>query len=125
MLLSARLSHYGNFTKENTVRTALFFGLLSMVMFSSSVFAEPTGKELFDKTCKMCHGIDCKGNAKLAQGMKIKPELLDLTRQEVKGKKDDVLKTNVANGSGKMKGFKDKLKADEISLIVAHIRTLK
>ena len=96
-----------------------------MVIFSSSAFAEPTGKELFDKSCKMCHGVDGKGNAKLAQGMKIKPELLDLTRQEVQGKKDEVLKTNVADGSGKMKGFKDKLKTEEISLIVAHIRTLK
>lgn len=96
-----------------------------MVMFSSSAFAEPTGKELFDKSCKMCHSIDGKGNTKLAQGMKIKPELLDLTRQEVKVKKDEALKTTIADGKEKMKGFKDKLKADEISLIVAHIRTLK
>ena len=108
------------------MRTALFFGFLTVVIFSSSAFAEPTGKELFDKSCKMCHGVDGKGNAKLAQGMQIKPpELLDLTRQEVKNKKDEALKTTVMDGAGKMKGFKDKLKTEEISLIVAHIRTLK
>lgn len=89
------------------------------------MFAGPTGKELYEKSCRTCHGVDGKGNTKLAQGMKIKPELLDLTKPETKNKNDEVLKAAVADGTGKMKGFKDKLKSDEISLIVAHIRTLQ
>ena len=107
------------------MKTALLFGFLTTTLFSSLVFAELTGKELYEKSCKACHGIDGKGNTKLAQGMKIKPELLDLTKQETKNKKDEVLETTIIDGIGKMKGFKDKLKDNEISLIVAHVRTLQ
>lgn len=107
------------------MRTGLLFGFLMMVVFSFSIFAEPTGKELYEKFCKVCHGIDGKGNAKLAKGMKIKPELLDLTKQETKNKKDEVLKSAIVDGTGKMKGLKDKIKAEEIAPIIAHVRTLQ
>lgn len=107
------------------MKTMLLFGFLVVVIFSSPSFAESINKELYEKFCKTCHGVDGKGNDKLAKGMKIKRELLDLTKQETKNKKDDELKVSVADGTGKMKGLKNKLKADEISLIVAHIRTLQ
>lgn len=103
-------------------RGLIIFSLL--VIFFVPAYAQD-GKELYEKSCKMCHGIDGKGNAKLAQGMKIKPELLDLTKQETKNKKDEILKEIVSDGIGKMKGFKDKLKTDDTSLIVAHVRTLQ
>lgn len=107
------------------MRSALFLVFLAVVTCSSSTFAEPTGMELYEKSCKMCHGLDGKGNAKLAQGMKIDPKLLDLTKPETKSKKDEALKTVVTDGTGKMKGFKNKLKPTDISMVVAHIRTLK
>ena len=107
------------------ILVSLILSLLAVVIFSFPVFAGSTDKELYDKSCKTCHGVDGKGNAKLAQGMKIKPEVLDLTKQATKDKKDEALKIAVTDGIGKMKGFKDKLKAEEIAPIVAHIRTLQ
>lgn len=109
------------------MKTVLFSGFLAMVIFVSPAFASagPTPKELYDKSCKTCHGIDGKGNIKLANTMKIKSELLDLMKKETKNKKDEELKAAITDGTGKMKGLKDKLKAGEISLIIAHVRTLQ
>jgi len=104
----------------------LAFSLLVMVIFSSSAFAGPTGKELYDKSCKNCHGVDGKGNKNLAEKMlKIEPERLDLTKQDTKDKKDEALRAAITDGAGKMKGLKDKLDADEISLIMDYVRTLQ
>ena len=108
------------------MRTALFFSFVMVIIFLSSTLAGQTGKELYDKSCKTCHGVDGKGNKNLAEKvLKIKPELLDLTKQEIKSKKDDELKVVVMDGIGKMKGLRDKIKADEIAPIVAHVRTLQ
>lgn len=100
----------------------IVFGLLAILFVP--VYAQD-GKELYEKSCKTCHGINGRGNAKLAAGMKIKPELLDLTKKETKKKKDEELKAIITDGAGKMRGFKDRLSANEISLVVAHVRMLQ
>ena len=115
---------------KKTIAKAVLGSIISAI-FMMTIFAinlpavDSDGKVLYEKSCKMCHGIDGKGNAKLAQGMKIKPGALDLTKQETKDKKDEALKIAITDGIGKMKGFKDKLKAEEIVPIVAHVRTLQ
>ncbi|MDO8496772.1 MAG: cytochrome c [bacterium] len=108
------------------ILVSLILSLLAVVIFSSPASAGPTDKELYDRSCKTCHGVDGKGNKNLAEKvLKIKPECLDLTKQATKDKKDEALKVAITDGIGKMKGLKDKLKADEIAPIVAHVRTLQ
>lgn len=108
------------------MRTTLFLGFLMTVLFLSPVFAESTDKELYDRYCKMCHGVDGKGNKNLAEKvLKIEPGCLDLTKETTKNKKDETLKVAIIDGVGTMKGLKDKIKAEEVALIITHVRTLQ
>src|SRR3989344_3621680 len=93
--------------------------LLTISFFSWPAFASD-GKDLYEKSCKVCHGIDGGGNPKIAQMTKVKPESLNLLKQDTKDKKDKELATVISDGVGKMKGLKDKLKASEIALVVGH-----
>ena len=110
--------------REETMRVwlTIFIFLLTL---SSSITAQTNGKDIFEKSCKLCHGADGKGNPAVAGMMKIEPERLNLTKQETKNKKDSELKEIVTQGNAKMKGFKDRLKPEEIILAVSHIRALQ
>lgn len=77
------------------------------------------GKALYDSKCAMCHGKD--GVAKpMAKGSQ---NLNDAKYQEATTA--EAIATVVAKGKGKMKGYEDKLKADEITAIAAHVKTLR
>ena len=80
------------------------------------------GKAVFDSKCAMCHGADGKGKEMWAkQGMK---SMADPAWQ--KSVTDDQLVKTVTDGipDKKMPAYKEKLSADEIKAVVAHIRTL-
>ncbi len=75
--------------------------------------------------CKSCHGDTGKGDTKAGKKEKVR----DMTTAEWQGKwTDEKIKDVIANGSKdnkKMKAFKDKLSAEEIDALTAHIRTFK
>ena len=81
-------------------------------------------KETWAKDCAKCHGADGKAQTKIGTKMKLKdysnPASLakftdaDLAKATAEGVKD--------NGKEKMKGYSDKLSADEIAALVKHIR---
>ena len=81
--------------------------------------AQPSGQSLYRKRCVMCHGPEGKGFPALKSqdftDPKWQASVKDTELFEVIkiGKKDT-----------HMPGFADKLKDDEIKLVVAHIRTL-
>jgi cytochrome c6 len=101
-------------------------GLLLMLVGALAVagataaFAEGAdGKALFESKCAMCHGKD--GVAKpMAKGSS---NLNDAKFQEAT--KADAIEVVIADGKGKMKGYKDKLSAEEIKAIAAHVKSLK
>lgn len=107
------------------MKRGLFFAIVLSISFTVSPVFGADGKELYEKSCKTCHGLDGKGNVKVAKMMKIDPSIVDLTKKETKDKKDKELEKLISDGIGKMKGLKDKLKTDEVSLIVSHLRVLQ
>ena len=102
------------------IRMACMAAALLLLVAPSVALAEDAadGKTLYDKKCAMCHGKD--GVAKrMAAGA---ADLNDAAYQ--KATTDEALQKVIEEGAGKMKGFKDKLSADEIKLVMGHVRTL-
>ena len=77
------------------------------------------GATLFAGKCASCHSKDGSGTS--AMGKKL--ALRDLGSPEVQKQTDAELTTITTKGKGKMPAYEKKLSADEIKLLVAHIRT--
>lgn len=80
------------------------------------------GKEVFDKSCKMCHGADGHGNPGLAKVMKV--EFKHLGSKEVQAKTDAEIEKIITQGYEKMKPVKG-LSQKQLDDVVAYVRTLK
>jgi cytochrome c6 len=81
--------------------------------------------KLFAGKCAACHAKDGKGSASMAKMFKLAdPSVLNLTADATAKKTDADLTKTINNGRGKMPVFKGKLKDEEISALVAYIRTL-
>ena len=77
------------------------------------------GKALYEGKCAMCHGKD--GVAKpMAKGS---ANLNDAKWQEAT--KVEAIETVITAGKGKMKGYKDKMSAEEIKAVAAYVKTIK
>jgi mono/diheme cytochrome c family protein len=83
------------------------------------------GKEIFATNCVICHKADGTGGRVTINGKPIDPD--DLTTDKMKAMTDDKLIGYVTNGvvDEGMPAFKEKLSADEIKMVVAHVRTLQ
>jgi cytochrome c6 len=81
--------------------------------------AAADGKALYDAKCAMCHGKD--GVAKpIAKGS---ANLNDAKWQEAT--KVEAIETVIADGKGKMKGYKDKMSDEEIKAVAGYVKTIK
>jgi cytochrome c6 len=77
------------------------------------------GKALFEGKCAMCHGKD--GVAKpMAKGS---ANFNDAKWQAAT--KVEAIETVITDGKGKMKGYKDKMSAEEIKAVAAYVKTIK
>jgi len=105
------------------MRQIVQFGVVVTVvaLLGATAFAAdgPDGKALFESKCAMCHGKNGVANS-MAKGA---ANLNDPKFQEANTAK--AIETIIAGGKGKMKGLKDKLTAEQISAIAAHVKTLK
>lgn len=85
---------------------------------------EPTaakidGKPIFDAKCKSCHGADGKGETTIGKKVNI-PSLAGTALSKSK-----IISTTEAGvPDTKMKGFKDKLSADEIEAVATYVKKL-
>jgi cytochrome c5 len=100
----------------------LLIGCAALFALGVTVSAAPAGKEIYDKSCKTCHGAEGQGNPAIAKAMKV--ELKPLGSNEVQAKSDEDLKKVVTKGSGKMKPIAA-LSAKQVDEVVAHVRSLK
>jgi cytochrome c5 len=80
------------------------------------------GKEVYDKSCKSCHGADGVANPAIAKMMKV--DMKSLGSAEVQSKSDDDLKKIITEGSGKMKPVKS-VTGKSVDDVVAYVRTMK
>jgi lipid-binding SYLF domain-containing protein len=80
-----------------------------------------SGKVVFEKNCRSCHGVDGNGNPAIAKAMKVTMRGLD--SKEVRAKSDEELKKDIAEGTGKMKPTKGLADA-QIAALIAYVRSL-
>lgn len=83
-----------------------------------------TAEEIWKKHCVRCHGADGRGKTKKGRELKAP----DLTRPKWQARhSDEKIVKAIADGNRKRKmpAFKDKLSADEIQSLVAHVRALE
>jgi cytochrome c553 len=106
----------------------------TLVALTSAAFLIATGvataapaADNWDNHCASCHGADGKGQTKTGKKLKLK----DYTDAKVQAelKDADMIKATadgvMIDGKEKMKGYKDKLSADEIKDLVVYIRKFK
>ena len=82
--------------------------------------ATPDGAAIYKKSCALCHGPDGKGKTAVGKSMKVR----DLTSPEVQKLTDAELRKVIAEGKGKMPGFKSSLSEADIKALVVTIRDL-
>jgi cytochrome c6 len=91
----------------------------ALTLLAGAAFAD--GAAIFKSKCAMCHGADGKGQTPVGKSMKAR----DLGSPEVQKQTDAELSAVVADGKGKMPGYKSSLGPEAIKQLVAHIRTFK
>jgi mono/diheme cytochrome c family protein len=85
------------------------------------------GKELWNKNCAACHGMDGKGETRMGRQKGVK----DYTDSKVQATLTDeqalkAIKEGVTeDGKEKMKSFADKVNDEEAKALVAYLRTFK
>jgi mono/diheme cytochrome c family protein len=105
------------------MKRQILYGTLLLSMSMVPVMAGPSeGKEVFDKSCKACHGAQGQGNPGMAKMMKV--EMRPLGSKEVQAQSDADLKKIITQGKGKMKPVAS-LSAKQVDDVVAFLRTLK
>jgi len=90
--------------------------------WSTAVFAADAGggKPLFEKSCAGCHGVDGKGNEKMATILGVKS--LGIVGKDTTKKSDEQLLKVIAEGEGKMPA--SKLTKDEQKQALGYVRSL-
>lgn len=84
-------------------------------------------KANWEEHCAKCHGATGKADTKMGQKLKLK----DYSSADVQAKLKDeemlqaTLKGVTVDGKEKMKGFSDKLSADEAKALISLIRSFK
>jgi len=108
--------------KLSLISTALVMAVLALVGNSAKTSASSAASaaELFGAKCAMCHG---RNGASMANWKaKGQPDFTDTVWQ--KGRTDAQIADSISNGKGKfMPSFKGKLSQEEISALVAQVRT--
>jgi mono/diheme cytochrome c family protein len=75
---------------------------------------------LYKTKCATCHGADGKGDTPVGK----KLGLRDFSSPEVQKMSDAELTTIIADGKGKMPGYKKSLKPEQIKDLTAFVREL-
>ena len=84
-------------------------------------------KETWEKSCKLCHGVDGTGKTKMGQKFGIKDYTDPKVQEEMKDEKmAKAIKEGIKDGdTTKMKAYGETLTDDEIKALVKYVRSLK
>jgi mono/diheme cytochrome c family protein len=102
-------------------------GALLLGCLAWSARAGDDVNKIWDTNCAACHGKDGKGQTMMGHMLGIK----DLTDPKVQDSLTDAQATKdikdgiTVNGQNKMKAFGDKLSDEQITNLVAHVRSFK
>jgi len=81
------------------------------------------GKDLYQKTCSVCHGATGKGDGVAASGLMVKPA--NHTSDQVQRETDGALFYKITNGRSPMPSFKPILTEKQRWALVNYLRTFK
>lgn len=100
-------------------RLALLAGCILVMSVTFRAATKPDGAAIYKQRCSMCHGVDGKGFSAIKT-----PDMTDPKWQE--SVKDSQMTEMIKNGKKgtPMLAFGDKLKDDEIRVVVEYIRSL-
>ena len=93
---------------------------LATLALLSGLQAQSDPAKFFKTNCTLCHSDDGSGSSPTGKAMKAK----DLRSNEVQSQSDADLAAVITKGRGKMPAFGAKVKPDDVSKLVAYIRTL-
>ena len=99
-------------------------GLATISIFAtliSPALAQDSAADTYTAKCKMCHGADGAGNTPAGKIAKI----VSFKDPSVLNASDADLIPIIKNGKNKMPAFAGKLSDDQITSVVAYIRTLQ
>ena len=97
---------------------------LTMIAMTGSALAADakTGRDLYLRSCRGCHGANGEGNPAMEKSLKIKIESLDA--KVVQSMSDAELHKVIADGKGKMPAM-SYLSSAQVDDVIAYIRSLK
>jgi len=104
---------------KNQTRFAVVIVVVACV--ARVAFAADSGADTYKAKCAMCHAADGSGNTPAGKAMKAVP----FSSPEVVKKSDADLIAATKNGKGKMPAYAAKLTDEQITEVVAYIRTLQ
>ena len=93
---------------------------LTALALSSALQAQSDPAKFFKTNCTLCHADDGSGSSPTGKAMKAK----DLRSSEVQNQTDAQLAEVITKGRGKMPPFGAKIKPDDVTNLVAYIRSL-
>jgi mono/diheme cytochrome c family protein len=103
---------------------AITITALVLILVGGNALAQgdpQSGKAVFNSKCKVCHGIDGKGNAAMAKALNV--TFPDMTSKDFQSKSDEALKKQITQGGTKMKPIPG-LTEQQISDVIAYVRSL-
>ncbi len=83
--------------------------------------AQADAAKIFNANCSLCHSSNGSGDTPTGKALHAK----DLRSDEVQKEEDAALNAAITKGKGKMPAFGAKLKADDVTKLVAYIRQLQ
>ncbi len=106
------------------MRRIYIFMALSLTTLTGSALAADasSGKDLYMRHCRGCHGQNGEGNPTMEKAMKVKIESLD--SKAIQSMSDADLHKVIADGKGKMPAISN-LSDAQVNDVIAYIRTLK
>ena len=100
---------------------SVMLAALAVGMCGASGLAQSSGADVYAAKCRMCHGVDLKGDTPGGRMTHAKP----LDTPEVIRKSDADLIATTKTGKNKMPAFASKLSDAQIKSVIAYIRTLQ
>ncbi|HVT61096.1 MAG TPA: cytochrome c [Thermoanaerobaculia bacterium] len=101
---------------------AVLTGLLALAAVAGPALAaaaEPA-EALYKAKCNGCHGADGSGNTPMGKNLKV----ADLRSPAIQAKTDAQLGEAILAGKGKMTPYRGKLSQEQVTVLVAYVRTL-
>jgi cytochrome c6 len=95
-------------------------GTLCCLAVPSAMQAQSDAGKIYKTNCVLCHSADGSGSSSTGKAMHAK----DLRSDEVQKQSDAALSEAITKGRGKMPAFGAKIKADDVTKLVAYIRAL-